>query len=1009
MRRSRARSGPSADDLLGLARLVDERGAVALVRELTPIYDEACGPAAQVACAAGVLVSVCHPAMAPLARRSPLEVARVVGPDLGAQRTREAYLAALDEALAGYRHEGAVRTTLRLFARRERFRIALRELLPRPLGGADVDVTARELAALADATITVALEEAARWATERFGLPVTAAGALSSFVVLGMGKLGGEELNAGSDVDLIYFYDTDDGHVAPRAPDRAPVSMTLHEYWQRVARRLTATLEEVTEDGQVWRVDLRLRPEGASGPLVSSMAAAERYYESFGRLWERAAMLRARPVAGDLALGDRLLEALAPFVWRKRIDPHVATELVHLVRRARAELSRDPARDLKLGHGGIRAAEFFVQALQLIWGGRDASLRLRPTLMALAVLESKGLCTQREAADIADGYLALRRAEHAVQSSSGVQTHDLPEGSDLTRIARLLGFTSAEGLVSSLDAHRAAIERRLSSLLPEGEDPTPRWADVLGPLEDGDAAALTEALRRRPELGAASPQPAGGPADVADDRLLSLSGSLFALGAHPDSVLGVRTRESFPGLAETLLDALFEAADPHQAARYLRVFFGRVRQPAVYVRLVFADPAALRRLIGVLGASAFIGDALCNNPELGDMILFSRGASDPDAARREVLACLEQRPGPEEDPDEALVGSLRLAKTRLTLEVALADASGAISVREVNHALSAIADASLEVATRRALGAEAPVGLAVVAMGKLGGREISYGSDLDVLFVYDPDAAPDPIEAAGYFTRIARKIIRYISTFHGAGPGYELDTRLRPSGNQGLLVTSLDAFARYHGHDRAGGGGGRAAVWERMALVRARHAAGDAELGARLIELARAAAYSTPPDVAAAAREMSRIRARVEREASQERDGVYDLKLGRGALLDVEFIVQFCQIVNGPTLPEPARTPETPLAIEALTAAGVLEPARGRVLADAYAFLRRLELRVRVVRADGSHVLDARSPAMVSLARRMGTRDRPNRSAVDELLARYRQVTEAVRAEFDEVFRAPAG
>lgn len=976
--------------LVGLAERVSVPLAQELERELRGVYED------QALRAAAVLVGVCYPALRPAVRRHASDMMRIVDDELATPRSRARFEQLGREELGAELDAERVRRGLRVFARRERLRIALRELLPRDMGGADVDVTSKELAYLADVTLELALEEAIVWAARRYGDAVRTDGGASRFVVLGMGKLGGEELNAGSDIDLIYFYDTDEGSVVRRgAGDTAPASMTLHEYWQRVAKRLTATIEDVTEDGAVWRVDLRLRPEGGAGPLVMSLASAERYYESFGRLWERAALLRARPVAGSLAFGDELLEALSPFVWRRRIDPSIALELVRLVQRGRTELSQNPARDLKLGPGGIREAEFFVQALQLVWGGRDPALRVRPTLAALFELETKGLCTQLEAVDISDGYLALRRAEHAVQNSSGIQTHELPVGEDLERIARMLGFADGAALETRLGAYRDAVGRRFASLLPDGQgEDEERWGHVLGPLERSDAQGLFEALR--PRLTAT------------DEAVLAFAANLVALGGHPDSLLGVRTRESFPGLAETLLEALFEAADPYQAARYLRVFFDRVRQPAVYVRLVFSDPAALRRLIGVLGASAFIGDALSNNPELGDMILFSRDILTEEAVRREVLACLQLKLSPDEDPEEAFVGALRLAKTRVTLEVALGDLSDRFNVREVNRLLSALADASLEAATQRALGG-AGSGLAVIAMGKLGGREISYGSDLDVLFVYDPERAPDPSDAAPHFTRAARKVIRYISTMHGAGPGYDLDTRLRPSGNQGLLVTSLEAFAKYHGHalnpdQPPPSVVRRAAVWERMALVRGRAAAGDLELGARACELALSAAYGEPPDVRAAASEMARIRERVEREGAREREGFYDLKLGRGGLLEIEFIVQFSQITHGASLPSSARTGDTAAAIEALASAEVLESGRARVLAEAYAFLRRLELRVRVLRADASHVLDTHSPTLVPLARRMKMREHPSRSATQALIDRYLSVTDGVRAIYEETF-----
>ena len=975
-----------------LAERIDAALAKRLLGELGPAY----AGTSDLARDAAVLLAVCYPALAAFVRSEPAAVTRLID-DLSVPRSRERYLGLLATELGEDADEQRTRRLLRRFAARERARIALREVLPRSAGGADVDETSRELAMLADATLEAALAEAMRWAERRFGRALSSTGAEAGFVVIGMGKLGGEELNAGSDIDLIYFYDSDAGEVID--PEGDASGMTLNEYWQRVARRLTATIEDSTEDGPVWRVDLRLRPEGGAGPLVSSLASAERYYESFGRLWERAAMLRARPVAGDLALGERLLASISSFVWRRRIDPSLATELIQLVRRARSELSQNPERDLKLGPGGIREAEFFVQALQLIWGGRDPSLRTRSTLVALARLESKGLCTQREASDINDAYLALRRAEHVVQTATGVQTHDLPEGEGLHRLAKTLGFSSADAFSAALASHRRRVERRFLSLNPAGEAPDATWTSLLAALERRDARAVIDALR-----AASTPDRLEGP-DI-EDYFAAFASSLLELAAHPDSLLGGRTRETFPGLAETFLDALFEAGDPAQAARYLRVFFGRVRQVAVYVRLVFADSAALRRLIAVLGASAFVGDALCNNPELGDMILFSRDAPSEASARAEVLSGLEKPPPPEEDPEEAFVESLRLSKTRLVLSVALADLSGAFGVREVNRVLTSVADASLEAAVRRALRTSKPEGLAVIAMGKLGGAEISYGSDLDVIFVFDPERAPDPIDAVGYFTKVARKVIRYISTFHGAGPGYELDTRLRPSGNQGLLVTSLEAFARYHGAS-VDSAPSRAAVWERMALVRARAAAGDLELGARAIAFARKAAFGPPPHFASAVSEVQHIRSRVAREASHEREGILDLKLGRGGILDIEFLCQVLLIMHGELSEGHPDVGETPRAIAVLTAGGVLSAEDGRTLQEAYAFLRLLELRVRVMRGDAAHVIEEGSVRLPSIARRMGMRDHPTMPAKTRLLERYRAVTSAVRALSERLLSTP--
>jgi glutamate-ammonia-ligase adenylyltransferase len=904
-----------------------------------------------------------------------------------------------------------VRRELRRYAFRERARIALRELLPHDIGGAQVDQTAAELSALGDATIQVAFDEALAHTIARLGAPVTADGTPSRFVVLGMGKLGGDELNAGSDVDLIYFYDTDDGAVLQGNRDDAPTSTSLHELWTRVARRITATLEEVTEEGFVWRVDLRLRPEGASGPLVNSIAAAERYYEAFGRTWERAALLRARPVAGDLQLGEELLDALRDFVWRKRVDPGIASEMLHLVELARRELGDAAATDVKLGVGGIREAEFFAQTLALVWGGRDPSLRVRGTLQALARLEAAGLCTGREAAEVGDAYLFLRRVEHAIQNASGIHTHRLPgEGEDRDRLARALGYEATTGFLSDLATHRARVAARFGSLAPEGKLPPSRWITALSALERGDEQALAAVLGGTSYEwlpAGADPRRDDPTEDPRATRVAEAARWLVQMTRHPDDVLGARSRDNFPELAESLLDALVDAADIEQASRQLRLFFARVRTPAVYVRLLASDPRALRRLVTVLGASRFVGDALANQPELADAVVFSHEVPTPEGARQEVLRAAAPPHPAADDDEEALIGRLRSAKVAVTLRVALADLAGELDVQGAGRVLTALADAQLDVACRTALGSgeATPRGLAVVAMGKLGSGEIGYGSDLDVLFLYDPAACPDP-DPPAWYTRAARRIIRLVTTFHAAGAGYELDTRLRPSGNQGLLVSSLEGFARHHGFEQPSDeapAAPRAATWERMALVRARAAAGDPQLGADAVRLARAVAYAGGGDRADMAEEVRHIRERVTREASAERPGRHDVKLGTGGLLEVEFAVQLLQ-VSLPA-PERARTGDLLRALNALREAEAIDPSTADALRDGYTFLRALEQRIRVVHAAATHVLDERDPAIWALARRMGIRDR---EAPRVLLSRLREATGRVRAAFDSITFAPA-
>jgi glutamate-ammonia-ligase adenylyltransferase len=975
--------------LLELARAVDPARAGNLEGRFSAWAKDA-----PQAAALATVVATAFPAFAPMADARPAAFVDLAAEGWRAERTRAALEATL-RAQAGNLDDGdAVRAALRRVLHYEKLRIATRELLPRSLHGADVDATSREIAELAEASIEVALAEAQHYARARWGPPLTDEGAPSTFVVLGMGKLGGRELNAGSDVDLIYFYDTDEGSAVP--PDGSE-ALTLHEYWSRVARRLTANLDAATEEGVAWRVDLRLRPEGSRGPIANSLPAAERYYETFGRLWERVALLRARPVAGDIELGRAVLEELTPFVFARHVDPLVATEIIKLAERARAELSDNPALDLKLGPGGIRDAELFVQSLQLIWGGKEPRVRAKGTLDALRRLRGRGLVTDREGRDVADAYLLFRRLEHRIQWATGLQTHSLStDPADRLRLARSLGYAKSEELDVDIERARKKVSARLASLLPKGvakpAEPG-RFAEMMQRLDEGDPAAAQQALVR--VFGAAA--------------TAELCRDIEQIARRPDDLLGAITRERFPELGPGFLDALIDAADPEQAARYFRTWLGRLGAPGVYVRPLGEDLRALRRLVAAFGASALIGNAIADRPELGDSVVFTRRIPDRASARQEVereLSTPEAMAASNDDPD-AFVGALRRAKARVTVEVALADLAGEIGTREATLTLSALADATLEHATRFALGAPEQVrGLAVIAVGKLGGHEIGYGSDLDVLFVFDPELAPDNADAHAYFAKRAQRVIRLVSTAHAEGTGYELDTRLRPSGSHGLLVTSLSSFARYHEvalpgeapHENIPAAQQSGAAWERQSLIRARVAAGDTALGEAFLRVAHVAAYErgAPPKA-----ELHRLRMRMEQELGRERPGRHDLKVGMGGLCDIEFAVQYLQMESGRDVR--VRATETQQAITTLAELGLLRADLAETFDEGYRFLRRLEQRIRVVHGSSSSLLDESAEGLLPLARRMGFRDTPRNTAIEDMVARYRDVTERVRRAYLEV------
>jgi [glutamine synthetase] adenylyltransferase / [glutamine synthetase]-adenylyl-L-tyrosine phosphorylase len=907
----------------------------------------------------GAMLCVAYPALAHAIDARPDDLVAVAR---GVRQARDARAyRRLASTISGDESDPArLRRELRRFAMREKMRIAARELLAHP--GHDVDVTARELADLADVCCEVALTEALAWAEARFGAPRTGGGERCGLVVMGMGKLGGRELNAGSDIDLMLFYETDEGQAG---------ECTLHEHFTRVAQRFVATLDETTDDGVVWRVDLRLRPEGSRGPLVNALAAAERYYETWGRTWERAALVRARPVAGDLRFGTRLLEALLPFVWRRAVDPRIASEMAALLARARAEAGDDAADDLKIGPGGIREVEFFAQSLQLIWGGREPRVRGANTHDALRRLRACGFVSEREEVELTESYLFLRRLEHRVQFATGVQTHAMPRDPELLgRIVRSLGYGEEGAFARELAAVRARVSARFATL---GREPVrdPSLERLWAALDALDEPAVAVAASAR--FGAAAST--------------DLPRHLLALAHPPDRPLGAPTRDRDPDLARRLIDALADAADPEQAARLLASFFARMTTPGVYLRALADDPRLVRALCSLLGASAFLGRALVSHPDLVDRVVYARGVPTPEVACAQVeeeVAAL--RPDEARDVD-AFVGALRRAKRRVTFEVGLADLAGELGTREAAQLLTALADATLDQACRFAMrerGLDPSQGLALIAMGKLGGREIGYGSDLDLLFIYE--SADD--DAPERYARIAQRVLRLVGAPHGEGAGYELDTRLRPSGNHGLLVVSLEAFARHQAE--------QAEAWEHQALVKARACAGDARLGARVIGVACAAAYEHGPPPSD---RVHHLRMRMEHELARERPPTrYDLKVGRGGLVDVEFALQCLQMRHGR---DPrVRTTETETALAALEVCGYLDAQDADALREGWRFLRRLEQRLRIAHGTGATLIEDGAPGLVTLARSMGMHDLPPARAEEALLERYVAVTGDVRTAY---------
>lgn len=899
---------------------------------------------------------------------------------LGLPATLDSLRADLADLITEEEDGPSLRRALRRFRHSQVVRIALREIDRL----ADVEQTAREMARLACVILDAALRGARLYEESRRGSTEV------PLVALGMGKLGGMELNLGSDVDLVFFYETDEGEVSGS-------DTTVHELFTRVVRRSSQALGEVTEDGFCFRVDLRLRPEGSRGPLVNSLASAERYYESWGRDWERGALLRARPVAGDLAFGERLLTALEPFVYRRAVDPSVATKMHEMLLRSRRELDVDETRDVKLGRGGIREAEFFVQTLQLIWGGRHPELRVAGTLEALQRLRTAGLVTDREAATLTHAWAFLRRVEHRIHVWTGYQTHTLPSApEELGRFARSLAFDGAEELEQALAEEMSAVGALFATLLTEDTHKELRvWDDLLDRVARGDGG-VREALAA--QIGAEDAEE--GAAHML--RLARRAGDLF----------GPVTHERLPALGRTVMHEVAGSADPAAALRHLADFFDRVGGPFPYERLLLERPRTTRRLLALFGASGTLSSAFVGHPEDMDLLLSS-----------EVPSCEEIREAHEAidvDQDaDGVVRELRRLKRSFTLQIGLAYVAGEADRALATDRASELAEGqirvALEAATRwgerrygRAVvgtadsgspGSPSGSGLAVIALGKLGARELGFGGDLDLFFLYSADGetiageGARSVTHAELFTRVATRTMQLLRQRHAEGDGYETDTRLRPSGSQGTLVVSLAAFDRYH--ERG------AAAWERQALIRARPVAGDEGVAAAAAERMSALAYrggATPRE------ELAMARGRMQRELAGETRARYHPKLGYGGLTDVELLVQWLQMHHGeePTV----RTPRTADAIDALAAAGHLNRLEADALRAAYSFLRRVELALKLFDVHREPLLEPRGRTGTHVARLLRHHARDGLTPTEALEETYRRHAESARSLFTRVVGA---
>ncbi|MCP3984283.1 MAG: hypothetical protein GY723_07830 [bacterium] len=791
------------------------------------------------------------------------------------------------------------------------------------------------------------------------------------FTVLGLGKLGGKELNYSSDVDLIYVHDSPPPESEPLRD--GPGDLSPAEYFSRLAVGFGKLVEANTEDGFLERVDLDLRPEGSQGAIVSSSRALADYYDGWAATWEKAAFMKARPVAGDLAFGWEVARTIDPMIYQSSVDLATVDAIREMKNKIEAAHTGDPERfNVKLGAGGIRDVEFVAQAFQLLHGGRIPQVRGRSAPGALDALAEVGALPPKARDELLAAYRFLRRVENRLQMEAERQTHTLPPpGPARERLARTIfpGTSASAQLDEKIQLHTGKVRKHFEALF----------------RESGSGRVLDLFARAAPRITA-----------VAENRQL------------------------IEALAQRFANEIEHSVDPERAMSNLERFVEGVGPRTFYYGLLADRQELIPRLVALFAASRTLSGIVASLPQLMEPLF-----EDPTRLLlgqyelREELALLraEEAKRQGQADTETDLAALRLFQQRELVNIGLLDLSDVVDARQVENALSDLAEVCLEEALRIARDqlARTPKAAAwvdkgeflVVGMGKLGSRELGYGSDLDVIFLYDLPGA-DPVhlmEAQEAYVRLAQKLGWALQTRTAQGVCYEVDARLRPSGNQGMLVTSLPAFERYH---RGETGSDVAAIWERQALLRARPIVGSESLAGRFEALRQTILSAPLPEEAGT--EIHRIRSRMQEELARETDGRRNLKTGRGGLLDVESICQWLQLRHGAQHPELLVPRRVEATLAKLTGLGLLPGEHAAILSEGWAFLQRLSSRLRVVENRSIADLEHDRTDLDSVARSLGyaVSERSGTARLP-LLDDYTRHTEAIRAVYDRVVRPENG
>ncbi len=805
----------------------------------------------------------------------------------------------LDRALADVNTEPALDAALRRFRQREMVRIAWRDLS----GLGQLEDTMREVSDLADACVDVALTWHHAALERRYGSPLGEQGEALRLVVLGLGKLGGRELNFSSDIDLIYAFESNGNTNGGR-------QITSQEFFVRLGRKVMGSLGRVDVGGFVFRTDLRLRPNGDSGPLVLSFPAMEHYYQTHGRDWERYALIKARVVAGDRAKGQDLLDMLRPFVYRKYLD-FSAFDAIRAMRVLidRQLLGGGNIQNIKLGRGGIREIEFLVQKFQLIRGGRDPELQTQSLYLAMDALVELELLEGTARDRLKQAYRFLRNLEHRLQMLADRQTQKLPDQPlEQLRIAFAMSYASWPDLLAALENERGVVREYFGEALelPAGSQDDPHLSR-LGALWQGqlDSEAARDVLEAAGFVD---------PAEVPGILNRFREGSLYRAFASVE-------RDRLDRLVPLALRESGNHSNPTRAIDGFMTVIGTIGRRSVYLSLLTENPLALQQLVHLCAASAWIARHIGQYPVVLDELLQPLEKT-VDFDRTHMQTELDRRLQVEWGDEEAEMNALREFHHCQVLRVAAADVSGELNEMDVGHALTLLAEMLLEQVLCEAVSrveqqqGPAPGKVAIIAYGKFAAGEMGYHSDLDIVVFYQPDDEESRSQAEYFFSRVGRRLIYLLNTRTYAGALYKLDMRLRPSGRSGPLVTSIKAFSEYQRHD--------AWTWEHQALVRARVVAGNKDLVAQF-EAVRQEVLGVGRDAAVLKADLVDMRQRMVRDNCRSDARNYDIKLDYGGIVDIEFLLQFLVLLHASAHPALLGPRNTVALIWAMEDEGLLD------------------------------------------------------------------------------------